>query len=69
MTIHDILYNCGSVQSDSLVTILSIRGCKVKRQCFVKDLESKYETLPFKTFTVGFIMGDNKPKLSIKFYL
>ena len=69
MTIHDILVNCGSVQSDSLVTILSIEGYKVKRQCFVKVLESKYETLPFKTFTVSFMTWDNKPKLSIKFYV
>ena len=69
MTIHDILLNCGTVESDSLVTILSIGGYKVKRQCFVKALESKYETLPFKTFTVSFIMWDGKPKLSIKFYV
>lgn len=67
--VNDILVNCGSVKSDSLVTILSIGGYKVKRQCFVKALESKYETLPFKTFTVSFIMWDNKPKLSIKFYV
>ena len=52
MTIHDILVNCRSVQSDSLITILSTRGCKVKRECFVKSLEQKYETLPFKYFTV-----------------
>ena len=69
MTIHDILYNCGTVKSDSLVTIISTGGYKVKRQCFVKALESKYETLPFKTFTVSFMMWDNKPKLSIKFYV
>lgn len=30
MTIHDILVNCGSVESDSLVTILSIGGTKLK---------------------------------------
>ena len=69
MTIHDILVNCGSVKSDSLVTILSIGGYKVKRQCFFKNLETKYETLHFKYFTVDFIMWDNKPKLSIKFYV
>lgn len=69
MTIHDILYNCGSVQSDSLVTILSIRGCKVKRQCFVKDLEPKYEILRFNYFTVGFMMWDDKPKLTFNFYV
>ena len=69
MTIHDILYNCVTVKSDSLVTIISFEGFKVKRQCFVKALESKYETLPFKIFTVSFMMWDNKPKLSIKFYV
>lgn len=45
MTIHDILYNCGTVQSDSLITILSTGGWKVKRQCFVKSLEPEYEIL------------------------
>lgn len=69
MTIHDILVSCGTIQSDSLITILSTGGWKVKRQCFVKSLESKYETLPFNYFTVSFMMWDNKPKLSIKFYI
>lgn len=69
MTIRDILYNCATVQSDSLITILSIGGWKVKRQCFVKSLEQKYETLPFKCFTVSFIMWDGKPRLSLKFYV
>lgn len=69
MTIHDILVNCRTVQSDSLITILSTRGWKVKRECFVKSLEQKYETLPFKYFTVCFIMWDNKPKLHIRFYV
>lgn len=41
MTIHDILVNCRSVQSDSLITILSTGGWKVKRECFVKSLEQK----------------------------
>lgn len=69
MTIHDILVNCATVQSDSLITILSFEGWKVKRQCFAKSLEQKYETLPFKYFTVSFIMWDCKPKLSLKFYV
>ena len=68
MTIHDILINCGSVKSDTLITIVS-ETFLVKRQCFFKNLETKYETLNFKYFTVGFIMWDCKPKLSIKFYV
>ena len=68
MTIHDILVNCGSVESDTLITIAS-ESFLVKRQCFFKNLETKYEKLHFKYFTVGFIMWDGKPKLSIKFYV
>lgn len=52
MTIHDILVNCGLVQSDTLITIVS-ETFLVKRQCFFKNLETKYETLNFKYFTVG----------------
>ena len=68
MTIHDILMSCGSVQSDTLITIATEKFL-VKRQCFFKNLDTKYETLHFKYFTVSFIMWDNKPKLSIKFYV
>lgn len=68
MTIHDVLLNCGSVESDTLITIIS-NLYKVIRQCFFKNLETKYETLHFKYFTVDFIMWDNKSKLSIKFYV
>ena len=68
MTIHDILVNCASVNSDTLITIVS-ETFLVKRQCFFKNLETKYDTLHFKYFTVGFIMWDGKPKLSIKFYV
>lgn len=68
MTIHDILLNCGSVQSDTLITIIS-GSYRVIKQCFFKNLETKYGTLNFKYFTVSFIMWDNKPKLSIKFYV
>lgn len=69
MTIHDILYNCGTVQSDSLITILSTGRRKVKRECFVKSFEPEYEILHFNYFTVGFMMWNNKPKLHIKFYV
>lgn len=69
MTIHDILVNCRSVQSDSLITILSTRGWKVKRECFVKSLEQKYETLPLSILQFVILWGDNKPKLHIRFYV
>ena len=69
MTIYDILVNCASVQSDTMITIISSVTHSVKRQCFLKNLESKYEVLHFNYFTVGYMLGDNKPKLSIKFYV
>lgn len=68
MTIHDILVNCGSVQSDTLIIIVS-ETLSVERKFLFKNLETKYETLHFKFFTVGFIMQYCKPKLFIKFYL
>lgn len=68
MTIYDILLNCGSVESDTLITIIS-DSYRVIRQCFFKNLETKYETLNFKYFTVSFMMWGCKPKLSIKFYV
>lgn len=68
MTIHDILVNCGSVESDTLITIIS-GSYIVKRQCFFKNLETKYDALHFKYFTISFMMWDNKPKLSINFYI
>ena len=55
MTIHDILVNCGSVQSDTLIIIVS-ETLSVERKFLFKNLETKYETLHFKFFTVGFIM-------------
>lgn len=68
MTIHDVLLNCGSVESDTLITIIS-DSYRVIRQCFFKNLETKYETLNFKYFTVSFMTWCCKTKLSIKFYL
>jgi hypothetical protein len=68
MTIHDILVNCGSVESDTLITIIS-GSYRVIRQCFFKNLETKYGALHFNYFTVRFMMWNGKPKLSIKFYV
>lgn len=68
MTIHDILVNCGSVQSDTLITIIT-GTFSVKRQCFFKYLQPKYESLHFNYFTVGFMMREDKPKLTFQFYV
>lgn len=68
MTIHDILLNCGSVESDTLVTIIS-GSYRAIRQCFFKNLETKYGELHFNYFTVSFMTWDGKQKLSIKFYV
>lgn len=68
MTIHDILLNCGSVESDTLITIIS-GSYRVIKQCFFKNLETKYGALHFNYFTVSFMMWDGKHKLSIKFYV
>lgn len=68
MTIYDILLNCGSVESDTLVTIIS-GSYRVIRQCFFKNLETKYGALHFNYFTVRFMTRDGKPKLSFKFYV
>lgn len=68
MTIYDILLNCGSVQSDTLITIIS-GSYRVIKQCFFKNLETKYIALNFNYFTVSFMTCDGKPKLSIKFYV
>lgn len=46
MTIYDILLNCGSVQSDTLITIIS-GSYRVIKQCFFKNLETKYIALNF----------------------
>ena len=68
MKIYDILLNCGSVQSDTLITIIS-GSYRVIKQCFFKNLETKYIALNFNYFTVSFMTWDGKPKLSFKFYV
>lgn len=68
MKIYDILLNCGSVQSDTLITIIS-GSYRVIKQCFFKNLETKYIALNFNYFTVSFMTCDGKSKLSFKFYV
>lgn len=69
MTIRDILLNCGSVESESLITIVNTGTWSVQRQCFFKNLEAKYGALHFNYFKVGFMMWDDKPKLTFNFYV
>lgn len=69
MTINDILLNCGSVESDSLITIVNSETWSVQKQCFFKNLETKYGALNFNYFTVSFMTWGGKHKLSIKFYV
>lgn len=68
MTIYDILLNCGSVESDTLITIIS-GSYRVIKQCFFKNLGTKYIALHFNYFTVSFVKWDGKHKLSFKFYV
>lgn len=68
MTIYDILLNCGSVQSDTLITIIS-GSYRVIKQCFFKNLGTKYIALNFNYFTISFMTWEGNPKLSFKFYV
>lgn len=68
MKIYDILLNCGSVQSDTLIIIIS-SSYRIIKQCFFKNLETKYGELHFNYFTVSFMTWSGKHKLSIKFYV
>ena len=52
MTIHDILVNCGSVQSDTLIIILDDNEEAKWVGTFI-DLPKEYEELKFKYFTIG----------------
>lgn len=69
MTIHDILVNCGSVQSDTLIMIISATSWVVQKRCYFKNLEPKYEILHFNYFTVSFRIRNDNPKLVLQFYV
>lgn len=68
MTIHDILVNCGSVQSDTLIIITNVRG-EVKWQNTFENLSFNYEYLNIKFFIVGQLIGYTMSKLYFKFYV
>ena len=53
MTINDILVNCGSVSSDTLIIISEYRG-DIKWKNLFKNLPREYDNLKIKYFTIGF---------------
>ena len=68
MTIHDILVNCGSVQSDTLIIILNDYE-EVKWQGTFMELPKDYEELKFKYFTIGVRVYKYVVKGRFKFYV
>lgn len=68
MTIHDILLNCGSVQSDTLIIILD-NNEEVKWLGTFMDLPKEYEELKFKYFTIGLWVYKYDARAHFKFYV
>lgn len=68
MTIHDILVNCGSVQSDTLIIILDANE-EAKWVGTFMDLPKEYEELKFKYFIIGVTVQKYVARAHFKFYL
>lgn len=68
MTIHDILVNCGSVQSDTLIIILDDNE-EVKWLGTFMDLPKEYEELKFKYFIIGVRVYKYAARAHFKFYV
>lgn len=68
MTIHDILVNCGSVQSDTLIIILDGNG-EGKWVGTFMNLPKEYEELRFKYFTIGVMVHKYAARAHFKFYV
>lgn len=68
MTIHDILVNCGSISSDTLIIIAEYSG-DVKWKNLFKNLPREYDNLKIKYFTIGFIVYKGNLKIYFKFYV
>lgn len=66
MTIHDILVNCGSVQSDTLIIIVDDYE-EVKWIGTFMKLPKDYEELKFKYFTIGVIVHRYVARVHFKF--
>jgi hypothetical protein len=69
MTIHDILCSCGSVHAET--TIYIIESGTIKKICQFKNLESRYEKLQFKFFTITSLHTNTflSYSLAFKFYV
>ena len=68
MTIYDILVNCGSVSSDTLIIIAEYRG-DVKWKNLFKNLPREYNNLKIKQCTIGFMICEGNLKIYFKCYL
>lgn len=68
MTINDILVNCGSISSDTLIIIAEYRG-DVKWKNLFKNLPREYDNLKIKYFTIGFMLYECNLKIYFKFYV
>ena len=70
MTIHDILINCGSLTANTVIVIYNSTGDIITQHRF-KYLPSKFESLKFVTYTVGFDFQycESTPNLRFNFYL
>ena len=68
MTIHDILVNCGSVKSDTLIIILDANE-EAKWVGTFMVLPKEYEELKFKYFTVSVAVHEYFSRAYFKFYL
>lgn len=68
MTIHDILLNCGSVQSDTLIIIRDDNE-EVKWIGMFMNLPKEYEELKFKYFTVSVAVHEYFSRAYFKFYV
>ena len=68
MTIHDILVNCGSVNSDTSIIILDYNE-ELKWSGTFMNLPKEYEYLKFKYFTVSVAEHEYFSRAYFKFYL
>lgn len=68
MKIHDILVNCGSVQSDTLIIIIDDNE-EVKWLSTFMNLPKEYEYLKFKYFTISVTVHKYVARAYFKFYV
>ena len=68
MTIHDILVNCGSIRSDTLIIILDGNGEGKWVGAFM-NLPKECEELKIKYFIVDFHIYENTLRTYFKFYV